>query len=62
MEGPIKGQEGSSQEENGAPRRHIMATANELKEKAYFEDVYEELEGIKMRIFILRKAFQDLRQ
>lgn len=32
-----------------------MATANELKEKTYFEDVYKELEGIKMRIFILRE-------
>ena len=32
-----------------------MATANELKEKAYFEDVYRELEGIKMRLYVLRE-------
>ena len=31
-----------------------MATANELKEKAYFEDVYRELEDIKTRISQLR--------
>ena len=40
---------------NVAPRRNIMATANEIKEKAYFEDVYEELEGIKMRLHVLRE-------
>lgn len=32
-----------------------MATAKELKEKAYFEDVYKELEGIKMKIYMLRE-------
>ena len=32
-----------------------LLLGNELKEKAYFEDVYKELEGIKMRIFILRE-------
>lgn len=32
-----------------------MATANEVKEKAYFEDVFRELEGIKMRLFVLRE-------
>jgi hypothetical protein len=32
-----------------------MATANELKEKAYFDDVYRELEGIKMRLYVLRE-------
>ena len=32
-----------------------MATANELKEKAYFEDVYKELEGIKRRLYVLRE-------
>ncbi len=32
-----------------------MATANELKEKAYCEDVYEALESIKMKIFLLRE-------
>lgn len=32
-----------------------MASAKELKEKAYFEDVYKELEGIKMRISLLRE-------
>ncbi len=32
-----------------------MATANEVKEMAYFEEVYEELEGIKMRIYKLRE-------
>ena len=32
-----------------------MATANELKEKAYFEDVYKELESIKMRLYVLRE-------
>ena len=32
-----------------------MATANELKEKAYFEVVYKELEGIKMRVYVLRE-------
>lgn len=32
-----------------------MATANELKEKAYFEDVYKELEGMKMRVDMLRE-------
>jgi hypothetical protein len=32
-----------------------MASAKELKEKAYFEDVYKELEGIKMRIALLRE-------
>jgi hypothetical protein len=32
-----------------------MATANEIKEIAYFEDVYRELEGIKMRLYVLRE-------
>jgi hypothetical protein len=32
-----------------------MATAMEMKEKAYFEDVDRELEGIKMRIYLLRE-------
>jgi len=32
-----------------------MATAMELKEKAYFEDVDKELEGIKRRIYMLRE-------
>jgi hypothetical protein len=32
-----------------------MATANELKEKAYFENVYKELESIKMRLYLLRE-------
>lgn len=32
-----------------------MATAMELKEKAYFEDVDREMEGIKMRIYLLRE-------
>jgi hypothetical protein len=33
-----------------------MATAKEIKEKVYFDEVYNELEGIKMRIFELREA------
>ncbi len=32
-----------------------MATANELKERIYFEDIYKELEGIKMRLYLLRE-------
>ena len=32
-----------------------MATAKEMKEKAYFEDVYKELEGIKLRLYVLRE-------
>jgi len=32
-----------------------MATATELKEKAYFDDVFKELEGMKMKIFVLRE-------
>ena len=32
-----------------------MATAMELKEKAYFEDVDRELESIKRRIYLLRE-------
>jgi hypothetical protein len=32
-----------------------MATANELKEKIYFDIVYKELEGIKRRLLILRE-------
>jgi hypothetical protein len=32
-----------------------MGTAMELKEKSYFEDVDRELEGIKMRIYLLRE-------
>jgi len=32
-----------------------MATANELKEKVYFEEVYKVLEGIKMRLYVLRE-------
>ena len=32
-----------------------MATANELNEKAYCEVVYKELEGIKMRVYVLRE-------
>jgi hypothetical protein len=46
---------GGAGEYNVAPRRLIMATAMELKEKAYFEDVDKELEGIKMRIYLLRE-------
>lgn len=32
-----------------------MATAKELKEKAYLEVVYKELESIKMRLSVLRE-------
>jgi hypothetical protein len=32
-----------------------MGTAMEMKEKAYFEDVDRELEGIKRRIYLLRE-------
>ena len=32
-----------------------MATAKEMKEKAYFEEVDKELESIKMRIYMLRE-------
>ena len=32
-----------------------MATANGLKEKAYFEDVYKEMESMKMRLYVLRE-------
>ena len=32
-----------------------MATAMEMKEKTYFEDVDKELEGIKRRIYLLRE-------
>ena len=32
-----------------------MATANEIKEIGYFKDVYRELEGIKMRLYVLRE-------
>jgi hypothetical protein len=37
------------------PRRHIMATAKELKEKVYFDEVYSVLEGIKMKLYVLRE-------
>ena len=32
-----------------------MATAKEIKEKVYFEEVYNVLEGFKMRLFLLRE-------
>src|SRR3990172_11978758 len=32
-----------------------MATAKEIKEKTYFEEVYKVLEGIKMRLYVLRE-------
>jgi hypothetical protein len=32
-----------------------MATANELKEKVYFEEVYTVLEGIKLKLYVLRE-------
>jgi len=32
-----------------------MATAKEIKEMAYLEEVYKALEGIKMRISVLRE-------
>lgn len=32
-----------------------MATAKELKEKAYFDEVYKELESIKVRLYVLRE-------
>jgi hypothetical protein len=32
-----------------------MATAFELKEKAYFEDLYKELENMKLRLYVLRE-------
>ncbi len=32
-----------------------MATARELKEKIYFDEVYKVLEGIKMKIYVLRE-------
>lgn len=32
-----------------------MATANEIKEKEYFEDIFKELEGIKMKLYMLRE-------
>jgi hypothetical protein len=36
-------------------RRDIMATAREIKEKVYFDEVYNVLEGIKMRLYLLRE-------
>jgi hypothetical protein len=38
-----------------SPRRHTMGTAIELKEKVYFDEVYTVLEGIKMKLYILRE-------
>jgi hypothetical protein len=32
-----------------------MATAREIKERVYFDDVYNVLEGIKMRLYLLRE-------
>jgi len=32
-----------------------MATTREIKEKAYFEEVYQVLEGMKMRLVVLRE-------
>jgi hypothetical protein len=32
-----------------------MATAREIKEKAYFEEVYNVLDGFKMRLYLLRE-------
>lgn len=32
-----------------------MATAKELKEKGYYEEVYKVLEGIKLKIYVLRE-------
>jgi len=32
-----------------------MATAIELKEKVYFEEVYTALEGMKMKLYVLRE-------
>jgi len=32
-----------------------MATAKEIKEKAYFDEVYTTLEGLKMRLYLLRE-------
>lgn len=32
-----------------------MATAKELKEKVYFDEVYSVLEGIKMKLYVLRE-------
>ena len=32
-----------------------MATAKEIKEKVYFEEVYNVLDGFKMRLFLLRE-------
>jgi hypothetical protein len=32
-----------------------MATAIELKEKVYFDEVYTALEGIKMKLYVLRE-------
>jgi hypothetical protein len=40
---------------NGSSGRVAMATANELKEKVYFDEVYSVLEGIKMKLYVLRE-------
>ena len=32
-----------------------MATAKEIKEKVYFDEVYKVLEGIKMKLYLLRE-------
>jgi hypothetical protein len=32
-----------------------MATAKEIKEKVYFDEVYNVLEGVKMRLYLLRE-------
>ena len=32
-----------------------MATAKEIKEKDYFDEVYKVLEGMKMRLYVLRE-------
>jgi len=32
-----------------------MATAKEIKEKVYFEEVYNVLEGFKLRLYLLRE-------
>lgn len=33
-----------------------MATAKEIKERVYFEEVYNVLEGFKKRLYLLREA------
>jgi hypothetical protein len=53
--GPVLGRGDEGSRRTKQIMEDDMATAREIKEKAYFDEVYKTLEDLKMRLYLLRE-------